>query len=229
VGGFLLVARLIGHPLRLLEIGASAGLNLLWDHYRYEAGEATWGDSDSPVHIPATFTRGRPPFEVVPRVVERRGCDIMPVDARSAEGRLTLLSYIWADQQHRIELLRSALGVAKKVSFVVDSADAPEWLAAQLQANGRGIATVVFHSITWQYLSETGRERVREALAETGSRANDGTPLAWLRMEPGQDQTDVRLTLWPSGAEQLIATAGFHGRPVSWLATRETFPGTVGA
>ncbi|MDQ3941381.1 MAG: DUF2332 domain-containing protein [Actinomycetota bacterium] len=51
VGGFLLVARETGLPLRVLEAGASAGLNLRWDHYRYEARGATWGDPSSPVRL----------------------------------------------------------------------------------------------------------------------------------------------------------------------------------
>jgi len=37
-------------------------------------------------------------------------------------------------------------------------------------------------------------------------------------MEPGGEQAEVRLTLWPGGSERLIASAGFHGRPVRWLA-----------
>ncbi len=217
LGGFLLLTKWTGLPLRLLEIGASAGLNLLWDHYHYEDGNATWGDPGSPVRIPVIFTGGRPPFEVRPCVVERRGCDIRPVDPRSAEGRLTLLSYVWADQQHRIELLRCALEAAKNVLCVVDAGDAAEWLPRNLQVDRRGVATVIFHSITWQYLSETGRARVRETLQEAGSRANVGGPLAWLFMEPGQNQADIRLTLWPGGAERFIATAGFHGSPVNWL------------
>src|SRR5687768_16137365 len=43
VGGFLEVARTTGRPLRLVELGCSAGLNLRWDHYRYETPRATWG------------------------------------------------------------------------------------------------------------------------------------------------------------------------------------------
>ena len=81
-----------------------------------------------------------------------------------------------------------------------------------------GVASVVFHSIVMQYLSAADRRRVASALAEAGSRATGRAPLAWLRMEPGGEQAEVRLTLWPGGSERLIASAGFHGRPVRWLA-----------
>src|SRR5216684_432374 len=40
LGGFLMVARETGLPLRLLELGTSAGLNLRWDRYWYQAGES---------------------------------------------------------------------------------------------------------------------------------------------------------------------------------------------
>src|SRR5437879_10848997 len=59
LGGFLLVAR-NGLPLRLLEVGASAGLNLRWDHYRYECGGKTWGDPRSSVKLVDAFADALP-------------------------------------------------------------------------------------------------------------------------------------------------------------------------
>ncbi len=48
VGGFLQIAKETGLPLRLLEIGASAGLNAVWDRYHYQLGAADWGDRRAP-------------------------------------------------------------------------------------------------------------------------------------------------------------------------------------
>ena len=217
-GGFLLVARETALPLRLLELGASAGLNLRWDHYRYEQGDAGWGDRASPVRLVDVFPDGFPPGGRRCRVVERAGCDPLPLDPCSAEGQITLLSYLWADQRERIALLRGALEVARRVPAAVDASGAPAWLAARLAAPAPGVASVVFHSIVMQYLSAADRRRVASVLAEAGGRATGRAPLAWLRMEPGGEQAEVRLTLWPGGSERLIASAGFHGRPVRWLA-----------
>ncbi|SFQ34053.1 hypothetical protein SAMN05421810_106196 [Amycolatopsis arida] len=100
LGGFLLVARETGLPLRLLEIGASAGLNLGWDRYRYESGGWSWGDPASPVRITGLFT-GATPAGAPVTVVERLGCDLNPIDPRTEDGRLTLLSYVWPDQTDR--------------------------------------------------------------------------------------------------------------------------------
>ena len=217
-GGFLLVARETGLPLRLLELGASAGLNLRWDHYRYEQGNTGWGDRASPVRLVDVFPDGFPPSGHRCRVIERAGCDTQPIDPCSADGQLTLLSFLWPDQRERVALLRGALEVARLVPAAVDAAGAPAWLAARLAAPVRGVGTVVFHSIFMQYLSEDDRRRVASVLAEAGRRATGDAPLAWLRMEPGGEQTEVRLTLWPAGGERLIANAGYHGRPVRWVA-----------
>jgi hypothetical protein len=217
VGGFLLVSQESQLPLRLLEIGASAGLNLRWDHYYYEAEGASFGDKSSPVHLTDVFTGGHPPLSTQARVSERRGCDLNPLDLETEEGELTLLSYVWADQTARLKMLRGAIEVARKIAATVDPADAPQWLEAQLTNVVRGAATVVFHSIMWQYMNDDGRRRVVETLERAGALATSNSPLAWLRMEPGDDEAEVRLKIWPNGQERLIATAGFHGRDVRWL------------
>ena len=78
----------------------------------------------------------------------------------------------------------------------------------------------MLHSIVWQYLSAADRERVRRTIEEAGSRATAGAPIAWLRFEPSPDRAcaEVRLRSWPGGEDRLLARAGYHGRPVQWLA-----------
>jgi hypothetical protein len=211
LGGFLEVARGTGLPLRLLEVGASAGLNLRFDRYRYELGAERWGPPDSPVLIRARL-EGRPPLDTALRIVARAGCDARPVDPRSSEGRLTLASYVWADQLERLERLRAALALAADVDAPVARAGAADWTAARLSEAGPGVVDVVFHSIVMQYLPNDERERFERALESARG------PRAWLRVEPGDELTQVRLTLWPGGEERLLARAGYHGDPVEWFA-----------
>jgi hypothetical protein len=200
LGGFLEIARRAGPPLRLLEVGASAGLNLRFDSYRLRARRRALG----------TGRLGRC-VEVAP--VARAGCDAQPVDPRSQEGRLTLAAYVWADQVERLERLRAALTVAGRVDAPVERAHAAEWIEERLAQPAGGAVTVVFHSIVMQYLTAAERERFERALR--GARE----PLAWLRMEPeGERLASLRLTLWPAGDELLLARVGFHGDPVEWLA-----------
>jgi hypothetical protein len=218
LGGFLRLARATGLPLRLLEVGASAGLNLRWDHYRYEAGGDAWGDPASPVRLAGAFAGPHPRFDGTCPVAERRGCDLAPLDPNSEEDRLTLRSYVWADQTERLRLLDAALSVARGVPAPVEAAPAGAWLAGQLRDPRPGAVTVVFHSIVWHYLDEAERGRVQQALDQAGGRAMAEAPFAWLRLERGGEQAEVRLTLWPGGGEHLLATSGFHGRDIRWLA-----------
>jgi hypothetical protein len=217
LGGFLQIARETGLPLSLLEVGASAGLNLRWDRFRYEIGGQEWGDPSSPVCLQDGFEGAHPSLDVRLRVVARRGCDASPVDPLTPEGRLTLLSYIWADQVERIVRLQAAIEVAARVPAQVDRADASTWLAARLREEVAESVRVVYHSIVLQYLTEAGRDRLRTVIREGGRRATRSAPLAWLRMEPAGEYAEVRLTVWPGGRDRSLARAGYHGETVHWL------------
>jgi hypothetical protein len=216
LGGFLTVARETQLPLRLLEIGASAGLNLRWDRYRYESNGWSWGASTSPVRFTDVFEEATPEA-VNCEVAERAGCDLAPIDPTTEEGRLTLLSYTWPDQAERLERLRGALEVARKVSATVEQADAVTWLEERLADPLADAATVVFHSIVFFYLDDAARARVRRLLEEAGAGASPGAPVAWLFLEMESERFEVRLRLWPGGEERLLATSTAHGPPVRWL------------
>jgi hypothetical protein len=215
--GFLAVASIARLPLRLLEVGASAGLNLRWDLYRYEANGFAWGPRASPLHIAFELSGAEPPTGLEVEVAERRGCDASPLDPRTEEGRLTLLSYLWPDQFERRERMLAALEIARAMPVAVEQASAAPWVAERLAEDGSGLATVIYHSIVLQYLAEDERTAFVEALAEAGARATPDAPLAWLRMEAAGKQADVRLTTWPGGEERHIARAGYHGTPVELL------------
>lgn len=213
--GFLAVAAETGLPLRLLEVGASAGLNLRWDAYRYRAGAFAWGSADSPLVLDFELSGEIHPVPSVPvEIAERRGCDAAPVDVSTAEGRETLLAYVWPDQMARVERLRAALELAASVPVVLDRESAADWIERQLAASATGRATVVFHSIVFQYLSGEERAAFDTHLRDAAARASAAAPLAWLRMEPADELAEVRLTVWPGGEERLICRAGYHGNPV---------------
>jgi hypothetical protein len=211
--GFFAVAAEIGLPLRLLEVGASAGLNLRWDRYRYRAEGFEWGPADSPLRLELEL-RGRPPSDPGVEVAARRGCDAAPVDPTSPEGRETLLAYVWPDQTARVERLRAALELAEVVPVDVDREGAAAWIERMLADPAAGQATVVYHSIVLQYLSEDERAAFEAHLEDAAGRASADAPLAWLRMEPAGELAEVRLTTWPGGEERLVARAGYHGTPV---------------
>jgi hypothetical protein len=216
--GFLEIARQTGLALRLLEIGASAGLNLRWDYYRYEYSAGSWGPVDSPVRIFDGRSSGDLPLDIAAKIVSRCGCDTHPVDPTTKEGQITLLSYVWADQKRRLDLLRGALKVAQNVPCDIDCCGAAEWIGRQLKNPERGVCTVLFHSIVWQYLGDRERDQVTQAIQRAGEGISPDARLGWLRMEPGGDQTEIWLQMWPRGRNSIIATAGYHGAGVRWLS-----------
>jgi hypothetical protein len=221
LGGFLMCARESGLPLRILEIGSSAGLNLRWDRYRYSSGDWSWGEETSPLTITSIF-EGATPYPTPVEVVDRAGCDPNPVDAMTEEGRLTLMSYTWPDQRTRFRLLRDALKIAESLPVALERAEGPAWLAGRLAETTPGVATVVFHSIVMQYLGDDGRAALIAVIDEAGKRASADAPLAWLRLEPsrpdGGGRFLVHMTTWPGGEERLLAESHPHGPPVRWLA-----------
>jgi hypothetical protein len=214
--GFLAVADRTGLPLRLLELGSSAGLNLRWDRYRYEADGFSWGSPDSRLKIGFELV-GTLPADTPAVVAERRGCDPAPLDPASEQGRLALLSYVWADQPHRAERMLAALALAAETPAEVEHGSAAGWVGERLAEPAPGLATVVFHSIVMQYLEEAERDALATLMREAGEAASAAAPLAWLRMEPAGERADVRLTTWPGGEERHLARVGYHGNPVELM------------
>jgi hypothetical protein len=217
VGGFLEVARMTGLPLRIFEVGASAGLNLRWDRFLYEARGATWGWAESPVRLCSYNSDRALPFDVEARVVDRAGCDAAPVDATTEDGRLTLLSYVWPDQIHRLRLLRAALEVAAAMPVLVEKADAIAWTTDRWRPERR-TATVLYHSIVMQYLADDRRAAFKHLVrSRGGAEGTADAPLAWLRFEPVGEEAAVRLTVWPGGVDRTLAWSSFHGQHVRWV------------
>ena len=215
-GGIAVVAARTGLPIRLLEIGSSAGLNLRIDRFRFEAGVATWGDPASPVRFVDAWSPGVPPFGAA-RIVERAACDLDPIDATTDAGASLLLSYLWPGNAARFDLQRGAIEVARSHAHPVERADAVDWLAEQLAAPHPGVVTIVMHSIFQQYLGDRQAD-LDAVFAAAGARATAEAPVARVRLEPAPDHLDARLriTVWPDGAEEEWAAASFHHGPVHW-------------
>ncbi|MDQ6798709.1 MAG: DUF2332 domain-containing protein [Actinomycetota bacterium] len=221
VGGLLQLAAETRLPVRLLEIGASAGLLLRCDRYRYEAGHLGWGDPESPVRLLDCWVDRTPPLDAPLEIIERRGCDQHPLDPTNEDDRLDLLSYVWPDETARFELLRSALDLSARFPLVVERAQIPEWLAANVSPLPPGMVTVVMNSYVWQYLDDQDAAAARAALESAAALATTEAPLAHLSFEAldaDYGNTQLRLTFWPGGNERLLALATPHLGPVRWLA-----------
>lgn len=216
--GFLAVTAAVGLPLRLLEVGASAGLNLQWDRYRYVSDRTCWGPCAAPLTVQFELEGdGSLPHVDQVEIVDRRGCDAAPINLIGAQGLIDALVYIWPDQPDRVERIRAAVEIAREDRIEVEKADAAAWTGRILREPVPDCATVLFHSIVEQYLGEEELTLFQRHIREAGGRASPAAPLAWLRMEPAGELAEVRLTIWPGGEERILARAGYHGTPVKLL------------
>lgn len=219
IGGLLHINHEFGLPIRLFEIGSSAGLNLRADHYRYGFAGGHWGPTDSPVTIDDAWRGALPPRRDL-RIVARHGYDIAPIDVGDADGELTVLSYVWPDQAARLARLRGAIEVARRVPAVLERRTAADAVAGLTLTDGA--LTVLWHSITWQYLSADERAAVRAHVDALAARADARSPFAHLTMEPARDgpgapiRFAVRARSWPHGDAQTLAECHPHGPPVNW-------------
>jgi hypothetical protein len=214
--GLGVITQITARPLRLLEIGASGGLNLRLDRYRFERAGVGFGDPAAAVRFGDESYDGALPFADPVVIAERRGCDLNPIDASSPGGALTLTSYVWPDQRERLDRLRAALGIAADLPVPIDRARADDWVAERV-APQQGVTTVMMHSIMWQYVPAAAQRRITAIVHARARVATDDAPLAWLRFEPRPDQLypETRVRIWPHApADRLVAASGYHGPPV---------------
>jgi hypothetical protein len=214
VVGLIEVARRFGPNIQVLEIGSSAGLNLLIGRYRFDLGGAILGPADSPVTI-APEWRGAAPELPKIEIISTRGCDVAPMDAADPAVEARLSAYVWAEKPERLERLRRAIGMVREKPVRLDKADAADWVEARLtEPQAGGVTRVLMHSVVWQYLPEATAERIRAAMHAAGVRATPERPLAWVAMEPDRALAEqvVSLACWPGdGTRDAVATAHAHG------------------
>jgi hypothetical protein len=209
MAGLLAASEALRRPLHLLELGASAGLNLILDLYGYDLGGRHAGDPSSPLQLHPEW-KGPPPPAADVVVAGRRGVDLRPADPDR------LLAYIWPDQEERLAQAERAIALRAADPPPVDAGDAADWIIQQLEAPpAEGTARIVMHSVAYQYFPAATQKRVTAAVEAAGERE----PLGWLRMEkrPEDERYSLRLRLWPGGEDRLLAWTHPHGRSVSWL------------
>jgi len=205
----------------LLEIGASAGLNLNFDHFYGCFGQLRMGDPSSSLRFMGDWFSNAPDVpRVGAKVISKRGCDISPIDIARPDDEARLLSFVWPDQKLRLERLRSAIAIAKTHRPIVDTASADEWIALQLSRPSED-ATLIFHSIVWQYLGTETQNRLKHAIYSAGKSATPTAPIVWARMEPAGPVADIQVDVFDGSSPEprrfRLAEIGYHGQNMNWL------------
>jgi hypothetical protein len=210
--GFLTVAD--SRPFDLLELGPSAGLNLLWDRYRYVYATGVWGESELELSGDDRVSPPAPLFRRRVAVARRRGIDQSPVDANSEHGARLLESFVWPDQTGRLERLRRAIDVVREDPPELMRGDYVDSLPGLLADRIDGAHLVVFQTASTMYLNDGAMGRLRRALHEAALTE----PLTYLGTgrAPDDDGFALEVERWPSGRRERLAVFDFHGDWLDW-------------
>lgn len=129
-----------GLGLRLLEIGASGGLNLRWDRYVYTdaASDRSWGDPRSPVQMRGVWDVPDALTAAQPVVVERVEAATRPRRSAHRRGAVGADGVDLGRPMARFERLRGALEVAREVPVSVDAAHMRRLAAGAVGVAHRG-------------------------------------------------------------------------------------------
>jgi len=217
-----LAARGLPPRFQCLEIGSSAGINLMIDRYAYDLGGAKFGPGQPPVMAFAPEWRGPPPPGSGIEIVRLKGCDIAPVDLADPAQALRLKAYIWPEHRVRFARLGAATAAAAERPPDVVRMSAAGFVTAELaRPQAEGTTRLLMHSIVWQYLAEDEKAQVAAAMVQSGRRASPGRALAWVALEANRTlaQHELVVRFWPGGGEPvLLGRAHPHGAWLAWFA-----------
>lgn len=210
-----------GLPARFecLEIGSSAGINLMIDRYRYELPGVAVGPA-RPVMSFAPEWRGPPPPAAEIGFAGLRGCDVAPVDLADPAQALRLKAYVWPEHKVRFERIEAAIAAARDLPPDLRRMNAADFVEQQLALpQAAGTTRVLMHSIVWQYVPTDQQARVTAAMEAAGARATPERALAWIALEADRTLMHHVLTVrfWPGTGEPVrLAGAHAHGAWIEW-------------
>ncbi|AIE84190.1 DUF2332 domain-containing protein [Fimbriimonas ginsengisoli] len=213
---FLRLSEEIGRrPVALIEIGASAGLNLVFEQHRYQfEGRTEFGNAKGRLCLTSVL-RGsiNPPAGNSGSPIFRRyGLDLNPLDMNSEADAAWLRALIWPDHTERITLLTEAILVQREFDIEMRKGDGIELLPSVIQEIPSDVVPYVFHTHVANQLSSEQKGKLLAAIERLG-RDRDVIHV-FNNIHPHLHATVV------SGGRQreipLARTEG-HGRWVEWL------------
>ncbi len=209
-----------GRPLALIEIGTSAGFNLLWDHYGYDYGAAgRAGDPQAALqlHCEVRGERSLPIPARLPPVASRLGIDLHPLDGRDPNALSWLRALIWPEHTTRFQLLDQAVAAVQADPPELWAGDALDLLPRALAAVPADTVPCVFHSFTLNQFTPAGQAQGAAILEAVGAERD----LACVSIE-GERRGRTHLTLqqWHAGRQtiRVLARCNPHGAWIEWLA-----------
>ena len=208
-------------PLSLIEIGARAGLNLIWDKYTYRFRDtARYGDPSSPVGILCEFRGDRRPSMPtgIPEIVFRRGIDVNPSKLDDPAEALWIRALVWPEDLSRANRLLRAMVTRKEFPVEIVTGDGKKLITKAVEEAPNNSTICVFHSHTTSQWTVDEREEFRTTL-DTLANGRRLYRIAVERNDTGQPE--LELTSWNNEGKaktKLLARVQDHGQWIEWLA-----------
>jgi hypothetical protein len=220
--GFRAVAAQAGEPLHLIEVGPSAGLNMLWDKYgvRYRRGDH--GFETQPQGLDLVIDcelRGDtlPPLGPPPVIASRVGLELNPVDLSDPSQRDWLKALVWPEHVTRFARLEKALEIHGRERPRILAGSALDLLPDVLAGIGDDVPVCVYHTFVTYQFSHEMREALDNLLIVAGLRR----PIWRLAVEGILGgETPVYAYRYHDGNrdERLLARTHSWGAWLEWLA-----------
>lgn len=212
---FSLVYSKVEKPLLLIEIGTSAGLQLLWDKYSYSYGtDDTYGDKNSSVHITSELKGENTPLFLPksPPVASKIGLDLHICDLRNSEDYLWLKSLIWTEHQERLELFESSARCFIENPVELIEGDGVTLLTDVVETLPKDTAICIFHTHVANQIPEDSKYELLEKIKKIGSKRDV------FHLYNNMWDRKLHLDYFINGAEynQTIGDTDGHGRWFEW-------------
>ena len=209
----------------LIDLGAGAGLNLLWEDYLLFINnqcencrdEVRYGNGKAKVNLECT-TYGFSPIKFVstPKLIEKVGIEINPIDLKDHQNVLWLAALVWPDQPSRSRRLMAALNWARENPPSIQKGDAITQLEIVANSLSVELPICIFHSFLLPQLSQTKREMLEFKIAQIAK----GRDLLYVKLEESNSETILTIELFRGGVPiflKSIAKCHPHGYWLQWL------------
>ena len=207
-------------PLALIEIGASAGLNLLFDRYLYDYGDGVVaGPPDSKLTLVTDLRSGSlPPIDPPPEVVWRKGIDLHPVAVTDPDAVRWLRALLWPEQLDRIRRFEAAIEIARSSPPTLVAGNAIDSLSGVADSVPPDAALIVFHSLVLNQFSSEGRDEFEEVIS--GLSMTRRVHRIGIDMLARDEAPPIRHTVYSAGraSEEVLGSVHHHGDWLEWVA-----------
>lgn len=204
-----------------LEIGSSAGINLMLGRYHYDLAGVQVGPEPGVMAFVPEWHGAHPPQHAM-TIDSAKGCDVAPVDLTDPAQALRLKAYIWPEHHIRFGRIEAAIAAAEADPPDLVRMTAADFVEAELaKPQAEGTTRVLMHSIVWQYVPGDQQARVTAAMEAAGARATPERPLAWIALEANRTmhRHEMMVRYWPGGGEPvMLGHAHPHGAWIEWTA-----------